>query len=134
MERLRTGISALLSQKATKLTDLLKTLTKRKQFPQQGNKDRNSRQENRNLYNGTFGHRLYPARTPNIKTICSIPIAVPSPPELTTAFVKGVAAFFSLSLPSPALAPTSPGSSHAWNTCKANSRTTTPYLLTFLVY
>lgn len=60
----KNGVIGAAVPKATKLSDLSKTLTKRKQFSQQGNKDRNNRQENRNLYNGTSGHRLYPARIP----------------------------------------------------------------------
>lgn len=134
MEKPRTGLSALLLPKATKLSDLSKTSSKRKQFPQQGNKDMNNRQENRNLYTGTLVTACTHRAPPNIKTTCSI-IAVPSPPELTTTFVKGVAAFFSLSMPSPAPAPTSPGSSHAWttSTLQASIRTTTPSLLLILV-
>jgi len=68
MERPRTGISALLLPKATKLSDLSKTWSKRKQSLQQGNKDRNSRQENRNLYNGTLVTACTHHALPNINT------------------------------------------------------------------
>jgi hypothetical protein len=54
MERPRTGIMAAVSPKATKLSDLFKTLSKRKQFLKQEKKDRNSRQNNRDMYNGTL--------------------------------------------------------------------------------
>jgi hypothetical protein len=73
MER-RTGISALpaILPKAITLSDLSKTLTKRKNSLQQGRNDSNNRQKNRILYKGTLDTARTPsaiAHPPNIKTI-----------------------------------------------------------------